>query len=214
MTPSFASCVGVAGAACANWTSCSSGGWIANGGKVLLPSARCSCTCSKAKTIGSGAGSLVMRLPPMSKSRRSSIRSAPCRIEWRPSRWTSAMLWTLALCAPFSLLMSDMPGAFAWPLALSVAAFGIVDARRYGREASIELVIPIGRGQASCDGQPIQDLMIAWRGPLAFLRWRKPGGRVQRVVFWPDTLPSGPRRELRLATLRLQSAPSTASMAR
>ena len=33
----------------------------------------------------------------MSKSRRSSIASAPCRLEWRPSRWLGAMLWSLAL---------------------------------------------------------------------------------------------------------------------
>ncbi|MEO6228107.1 MAG: hypothetical protein ABIO61_09695 [Thermomonas sp.] len=150
----------------------------------------------------------------MSKSRRSSIRSAPCRIEWRPSRWSSAILWALALGAPFSLLMSDMPRAFAWPLALAVATFGIVDAMRYGRASRIALVIPVGHGQASCDGQPVQDLEVAWRGPLAFLRWRDADGHVQRVGFWPDTLPPVPRRELRLAALRLQSARKAPSMAR
>jgi toxin CptA len=150
----------------------------------------------------------------MSKSRRSSIRSAPFRIEWRPSRWVSAMLWVLALCAPFSLWMSDMPLAFAWPLALVVAAFGAVDASRYRRASSIALVIPVGRGYPSCDGKPMRELVVEWRGPLAFLRWRGPDGHMQGVVFWPDTLPSGSRRELRLAMLRLESARSGASMAR
>ena len=150
----------------------------------------------------------------MSKSRRSSIRSAPCRIEWRPSRWTSAVLWALALCAPFSLLMSDMPRVITWPFALGVAAFGIVDARRYGRLSALALVIPVGRGHASCDGQPMPDLVVAWRGPLAFLRWRGSNGHVRRVVFWPDTLPSGPRRELRLAAMRMEPALELTSVAR
>jgi len=124
------------------------------------------------------------------------------------------MSWALVLLAPYSLLVSDLPRAFAWPCALLVAAVGIVDARRHQRASALALVIPVGHGQPSCDGQPMRDLLIAWRGPLAFLRWRDPDGHVRRLVFWPDTLPSRPRRELRLATLRLQSAREPASMAR
>ena len=36
----------------------------------------------------------------MSKSRRSSITSAPCRLEWRSSRLVGAALWFLAVLAP------------------------------------------------------------------------------------------------------------------
>lgn len=150
----------------------------------------------------------------MSKSRRLSIRYAPFRIEWCQSRWTRVMLWSLALLAPFSLLMSDLPRAWAWPLAISTALFGVFDARRHGRQQPCALVIPIGRGQPTCDGQPMQALEVAWRGSLAFLRWRDPDGHVRRLVFWPDTLPSTSRRELRLAAMRVEPAPKAASVAR
>ena len=61
----------------------------------------------------------------MSKSRRSSSASANsetrcCRLEWRPSRWLGALLWSLALLAPLSLIASDLPRGVAWPLALVV----------------------------------------------------------------------------------------------
>lgn len=124
------------------------------------------------------------------------------------------MLWALALLAPFSILMSDMPRAFAWPLAAVIALVGILDARRHGRAGSLALLIPAGRGQPTCNGQPMKDLAVAWRGPLAFLRWRDPDGHVRRLAFWPDTLPSKSRRELRLAAMRLQSARDDASVAR
>ena len=38
----------------------------------------------------------------MSKSRRSSNASAPCRFDWAPSRWLTAALLALALLAPLS----------------------------------------------------------------------------------------------------------------
>ena len=150
----------------------------------------------------------------MSKSRRLSIKSAPCRLEWRSSRWVSAMLWSLALLAPFSLLMSDLPRAWAWPLALCVAAIGMFEALRHRAQQPCALVIAVGHGQPTCDGQPMQSLKIAWRGPLAFLRWRDPQGRTQRLVFWPDTLPTASRRELRLAAMRIEPARGTTSVAR
>ena len=124
------------------------------------------------------------------------------------------MLWALSLLAPFSLLASDMPRAFAWPLAALVAIVGIVDAGRHARAPRVALAIPGGHAQATCDGQPMQDLRIDWRGPLAFLRWRDPAGRTRHLVFWPDTLPATSRRELRLAAMRMQPARDGASVAR
>ena len=149
----------------------------------------------------------------MSKSRRSSIASAPCRIEWRPSRWAGAMLLSLAALAPFSLLVSDLPQAWAWPLALAACTVGVINARRYRRLQPCALLIPGGHGQPACDGRTMHELQVEWRGPLAFLRWRDPDGRVRRLAFWPDTLPAASRRELRLATLRMQSAREAASVA-
>ena len=123
------------------------------------------------------------------------------------------MLWSLSLLAPCSLLMSDLPRIFAWPLALAAAAFGVFDARRHNRLRPCALVIPIGHGQPTCDGQPMKSFKIAWRGPLAFLRWRDPEGRLRSLSFWPDTLASAARRELRLAAMRIEPAREPASMA-
>jgi toxin CptA len=149
----------------------------------------------------------------MSKSRRSSIASAPCRIEWRPSRWPGAMLWSLAVLAPLSLLASDLPRAWAWPLALLACAWAIFDARRYRAMPPRQLTIPDGRRAATCDGERIDALQVGWRGPLAFLRWRDAQGRRQRASCWPDTLPAGMRRELRIMMHKRDAASDPASMA-
>ena len=149
----------------------------------------------------------------MSKSRRSSIASAPCRLEWRASRWLGAMLWSLALFAPFSLIASDLPRGVAWPAALVACAWGVFDARRYRATPARELTIPAGRGAASCGGERIDGLQLGWRGPLAFLSWRDDAGRRHRASFWPDTLPAGMRRELRIAMQRREAASDRASMA-
>ena len=124
------------------------------------------------------------------------------------------MLWSLALLAPFSLLMSDLQLASAWPLAFCAAALCVFEAVRHRAQQPCALVIPIGDGQPTCDGQRMQSLKIEWRGPLAFLRWRDPQGRTQRLVFWPDTLPTASRRELRLAVMRIGPARGTPSVAR
>ena len=116
------------------------------------------------------------------------------------------MLWSLVLLAPFSLLASDLPRAVAWPFALAAMGWAIFDARRYRTLPARQLVIPAGRGVATCDGERIDALQIRWRGPLAFPHWRDPRGRRQRASWWPDTLPAGMRRELRLAMQRRDTA--------
>src|SRR3546814_18574221 len=108
----------------------------------LLPkrSAGFSYSCWTAKTIGSGAGSLVTRTPPMPHSTRSSSASAPCRppvdasgcrIQRRASPQLVADLLPLALDGEFAVLVSKMPLIDAWPLAL--AALGrqsVVEGKR------------------------------------------------------------------------------------
>ena len=88
----------------------------------------------------------------MSKSRRSSIASVPCRLEWRPSRWLGAMSWVLALLAPFSLLASGLPRVAAWPVAIAAGAWGVVSARRQRAMPPRLLLVPPGRAAATCDG--------------------------------------------------------------
>jgi toxin CptA len=66
---------------------------------------------------------------------------------------------------------------------------------------------------ATLDGQPIDNVRLQWRGPLAFLFWRDRQGRPQRLSWWPDTLPAASRRELRLAASCLEAARSHRQMA-
>ena len=149
----------------------------------------------------------------MSKSRRLSIASAPCRLEWRPSRQVGAALWCLALLAPSCVVGSDLPLAWALPLAALAAAVGARDAWGHGRQPVALLVIHAGRGAPTCDAEPVERLLVRWRGPLAFLRWRDRGGRTRRVVFAPDTLAAGARRELKLVMQRREAAAGGPSMA-
>jgi len=149
----------------------------------------------------------------MSKSRRSSIAYVPCRLEWRPSRQVGAALWFLTLLAPFCLLASDLPRGWAWPLAAIAGLVGIRDAVRYRHQSPRQVVIPAGRGAASCDAERIECLGVHWRGPLAFVHWRDGDGRNRRVVFAPDTLAAPARRELKLAMQRREAAAGSPSVA-
>jgi len=149
----------------------------------------------------------------MSKSRRSSNTSVPCRLEWRPSRQVGAALWLLTVLAPFCLLASDLPRAWAWPLAVIAGLVGVRDALRYRHHSPRQLVIPAGRGAPTCDAERIECLQVHWRGPLAFLRWRDGGGRTRRIVFAPDMMPAPARRELKLAMQRREAAAGSPSVA-
>ena len=117
------------------------------------------------------------------------------------------------MLAPFCVLASDLPRGWAWPLAVLAGLVGIHDARRYRNQPISRWVIPAGRGAPTCDAERIEGLLVHWRGPLAFLRWRDADGRSRRVVFAPDTLPAASRRELKLALQRREAAAGSPSMA-
>ncbi len=148
----------------------------------------------------------------MPRSISSSNASAPCRLEWRPSRWVVAALCLLAALAAVSLIASDLPRSIAWPSAAIVFVAGLYRARLESRQPPCAIVIAAD-GRTTVDGQPVEDLDVEWRGALAFLRWRDAAGRMQRRGFWPDTLPAGKRRELRLAVPSRPGAPGANGMA-
>src|SRR5690606_27676318 len=154
------------------------------------PSAGFSYPCSIARTIGSGAGSWSMRPVRMPTSPRSSHGSAPCRLEWRPSRWLLAALLTLSLLAPLAVLGSGLPRLLAWPLALAPARGGGARAgpapRRAPRQPGLG---PAGRRDVPA-GQPREGSELPWRGPWTFTHPRAAHGRSQRVLWWPETLAS------------------------
>ena len=143
---------------------------------------------------------------------RSSNVSAPCRFDLRPSRWLVGALLALAVLAPLSVLLSEMPRVLAWPLALLASVAGLLLARREWRRPRQPVVID-GEGRVTIDGIEARAFRVDWRGPLAFLSWRDPSGRLRRCSLWPDTLPPALRRELRLAADRLDAVRSDGPMA-
>ncbi len=142
-----------------------------------------------------------------------SSTSAPCRLEWRPSRWVIGAQWLLAVLAPWAVFGSEMPRAAAWPLAGIACACGAWLALREAGKPARQLSWPPGDAPVLLDGQPLQLAELQWRGPLAFLRWRGPDGQGGRLDWWPDTLPSARRRELRLAARARLAAQPAATMA-
>ncbi|MFT4257457.1 MAG: hypothetical protein QM599_10930 [Pseudoxanthomonas sp.] len=127
------------------------------------------------------------------------IEAPMCRLDWRPSRWLLAALAVIALLAAFSVLASEMPRIAAWPLALAALGYGAWLIRREAMQPVRCMVFPGNASPVLLDGQPLDDVRVHWRGPLAFVQWWQADGRAGRLSFWPDTLPPAPRRELRLA---------------
>ena len=111
----------------------------------------------------------------MANSPHSSSVSAPCRLEWRPSR---------LLCGALILL--------------GMAATASSQARREAARPSCVWIFP-ANGRVTVDGLPAHEPRLVWRGPLAVLHWRDRKGVRHRLGWWPDTLPGAARRELRLA---------------
>lgn len=149
----------------------------------------------------------------MSNSPHWSSASAPCRFEWRPSRWLIAALCVLAVLAGVALWTSDLGPRLAWPLAASALGYGLWLAHRESRKPPNDILIHVAGARVVVDGERVDDFRVDWRGVLAFARWRNGEGRVHRRVWWPDTLPAATRRELRLAAPVETSPRDAASMA-
>ncbi|MDR6840505.1 hypothetical protein [Pseudoxanthomonas sacheonensis] len=106
-----------------------------------------------------------------------------------------------------------MPRWAAWPLSGLVLAYGAWQARREWRLPGHELFFPGNDLPVTLDGQPIDNVKLQWRGPMAFLLWRDRQGRPRRLSWWPDTLPAARRRELRLAAGSLDASRHRRAMA-
>ena len=152
------------------------------------------------------------------------IASAPChppresfagRLQWQPSRLLSLALVLMGLLAGLSVIASEMPLAWSVPLALLAAGDGVRQARRELARPARWLVAGTADTLPgpTLDGQPISELTVQWRGPLAFMRFRDADRRWQRLAWWPDTLDSRGRRELRLAIPVQATAHPATSMA-
>lgn len=149
----------------------------------------------------------------MTKSRHWSSASAPCRLEWKPSRVLALLLILLGVLAAVSVVASELPLSGSLPLAVLSMAYGTWLARRELLRPACNLVIPPGETAATVNGATVDGLQLQWRGPLAFLQWRDADGRRQRLQGWPDNLDVRVRRELRLAVAARVPAGSPRSMA-
>ena len=128
---------------------------------------------------------------------RSSNASAPCRFEWRPSRWVTAALCALAVLAPLSLWASNLPAVLAGSAAALAAGWAGWSAWRHARSVPLPIVVP-AEGDVTVAGEVVDGFDVRWRGALAFLSWRDGAGRMHRLALWPDVLDPATRRELRL----------------
>ncbi len=124
---------------------------------------------------------------------------APCRLDWRPSRWLAGALGLLMSAAIWAVWQAGAP---PW-LAALLSGYALIAgcwALRTGLAAPARhIVIPWSDAPASVDGIAVDALQVHWRGPIALLAWRTPEGRHACLHFWPDVLPPAGRRELRLA---------------
>jgi toxin CptA len=148
----------------------------------------------------------------MSISRRSSNASAPYRFEWRPSRWLAIALRGLGVLGAFSALASDLPRPLAWLIAIASILWGL---RQTWVESTCQprQLAWASDGSLRIDGEAVSQAQLRWRGPIAFLHWRDRAGHRRTLSWWPDTLATPRRRELRLAAARAVSAATRRSMA-
>lgn len=137
--------------------------------------------------------------------------AADCELQWRPSRGLALALILLGALGGVSAWVSELPQSLSLPIAGLALIWAIVSANRELRRPTRPLVIRGGR--ATLAGEAIADLRLHWRGWLARLDFTGPGGRRQRLLWWPDTLDATARRELRLAVAVLAPARATRSVA-
>ena len=124
-----------------------------------------------------------------------------------------AVLVVLAVLAGFAVLASEMPRMAAWPAAALAILHGLHLAWRELRRPRSRFVFAGQDAPVEVDGRTVRDASVTWRGPLAFVRWRGEDGRRRYLAWWPDTLPAGSRRELRLAAPVRRAARKAASVA-
>lgn len=132
--------------------------------------------------------------------------SAAITIHWRPSRLLAFALVLLGVTGGLGLLASDLQPPWSWLTAPVAVVEGLRLARGHLRRAPRSLVR--AGDTLTLDNQPLRAPALDDRGPVVVLRARLEGGAAARLAWFPDTLPPGLRRELRLAVAA--AAPRTA----
>lgn len=125
-------------------------------------------------------------------------RSSPSSLEWRPSRLQAVAQLSVLLATPWLLHESDLPPRLLMPAVLLAWAIGLAELAWRLRRPRARVLLPALPDPLQVAGQDIDAPRLVVRGPWLLLLWREDRRR-RRLLFWPDVLDSGQRRELRLA---------------
>lgn len=125
-------------------------------------------------------------------------RSSPSSLEWRPSRLQAVAQLSVLLATPWLLRASDLPPRLLMPAVLLAWVFGLAELAWRLRRPRVRVLLPALPDPLQVAGQDIDASRLVVRGPWLLLLWREDRRR-RRLLFWPDVLDSGQRRELRLA---------------
>lgn len=125
-------------------------------------------------------------------------RSSPSSLEWRPSRLQAVAQLSVLLATPWLLHASDLPPRLLMPAVLLAWAIGLAELAWGLRRPRARVLLPALPEPLQVAGQVIDAPRLVVRGPWLLLLWREDRRR-RRLLFWPDVLDSGQRRELRLA---------------
>lgn len=125
-------------------------------------------------------------------------RSSPSSLEWRPSRLQAAAQLAVLLASPWLLRASDLPARLLMPALLLAWGVGLAELAWRQRRPRVQVRLPPLPGPLQVAGRDVDTPGLVVRGPWLLLLWREDRRR-RRLLFWPDVLDSGQRRELRLA---------------
>ncbi|WP_343229512.1 hypothetical protein [uncultured Stenotrophomonas sp.] len=139
-------------------------------------------------------------------------RSSPSSLEWRPSRLQAVAQLVVLLAAPWLLHASDLPPRLMIPAVLLAWAVGLAEGLWRLRRPRQGVLLPPAPAPLQVAGQDIDTPQLVVRGPWLLLLWREDRRR-RRLLFWPDVLDSGQRRELRLAVAARSVSRQPRSMA-
>jgi len=135
-----------------------------------------------------------------------------CRIDWRPSRGVAVATGLLGLLALWSLGLSALSIPASSALAVAVVIHSVFLMGRELRREPFTFVWAGGDADATLNftarTQSLSGPKLFLRGPLASLRGKDETGRSRIYLWWPDTLSSAARRQLRLVD-QIRKEPQT-----